>query len=253
MNAQNRRRPFQIFQPFQQFLLLLPFLFFSAGCLAEGAAGKPQYMGVKVCVKCHYDHNEAWGATVHARSFDSLKPGTKAEEKRKAGLDPAADYTKSEKCLVCHTTGFGAAGGYAVGASSGGGALGAVGCEECHGAGEFYRDEHGKADSLFKKEGKKSARSLLVAAKQNFDYRQACMRCHDNYEGSDNPAAKAPHSPFTPKVDAKYRFDYQQALRSIGKGKAIHVHYKLIGIFEGDPVPAERAEFQKTAIDPPAE
>ncbi len=229
---------------------LLPFLLLPGLCFGAGGGEKPRFMGVKVCTKCHYDHGDSWGTTTHARSLDSLKPGAKAEEKRKAGLDSAADYTKDEKCLSCHTTGFGEEGGYTAGGSP---VLSSVGCESCHGAGGLFRNEHGDADSLFKKEGKKSVRGRLVGAGQNFDYKSACVRCHDNYEGTANPSAKAPFSPFTPKIDAKYQFDYQKALHSVGNGKAIHTHYKLIGVFEGDPIPAERTEFQKTAIDPPAE
>ena len=30
-------------------------------------------------------------------------------------------------------------------------------------------------------------------------------------------------------------------------GKALHEHFKLRGVYEGEPIPKVRAEFQKTA------
>lgn len=207
-----------------------------------------EFIGVKACTKCHDVQGESWAETAHAKAFNSLKANAKPEEKKKAKLDPAKDYTKDKDCVGCHSTGFGQAGGFAVGGEIGGQKqLGAVGCESCHGAGGGFRDEHGKAEHKLKREGQTTPRKTLVAAGQNFDYEKACAACHLNYQGSPHKDAKAPFTPFTPAVDAKYKFEFGKAVRS----KALHEHYKLRGVFDGDPVPAVRAEFQKNAKEIP--
>ncbi|MDP2809241.1 MAG: cytochrome c family protein [Rhodocyclaceae bacterium] len=216
--------------------------------MAGTAAAASEYVGVKICTKCHDVQGESWAGTSHAKAFDSLKPGTKKEEKTKAKLDPAKDYTKDKDCVGCHSTGFGQPGGFAAGAEPGGAkALGSVGCESCHGPGSGYRDEHGKAEKTLKKTEKSTPRKMLVGMGQNFDYEKACAACHMNYQGSPHKAAKAPFTPFTPAVDAKYKFEFNKAVMT----KGLHEHYKLKGVFSGDPVPAIRAEFQKTAKEIP--
>lgn len=219
-----------------------------AAALTGAANAAPEHVGVKVCTKCHEIHGESWSGTAHAKTFEALKPGTKVDEKKKAKLDPDKDYTKDKDCVGCHSTGFGQAGGYAAGAAPGGEKqLGSVGCEACHGPGGGYRDEHGKAEKLLKKTEKSTPRKTLVGLGQNFDYEKACAACHLNFKGSPHKAAKAPFTPFTPNVDAKYKFEFDKAVRT----KALHEHYKLKGVFAGDPVPAVRADFQKTAKEIP--
>lgn len=217
-------------------------------CLALPAAAAPTFVGVKVCAKCHEFQAASWSGTTHAKAFDSLKPGIKAEEKKKAKLDPAKDYTGDKECVGCHTTGFGKSSGFAVGMKPGGEmALETVGCETCHGAGSDYRDAHGEAEKMKKRMDKSTPRKQLVAQGENFDYERACAACHSNHQG--HKGAKKPFSPFTPTIDAKYKFDYDKAVRSA----AMHEHYKLKGVYVGDPVPAVRADLQKTAKDLPDE
>lgn len=212
------------------------------------AHAAPEYVGVKTCTKCHDVQGESWAETSHAKAFESLKPNAKADEKKKAKLDPAKDYTKDKDCVGCHSTGFGQSGGFAVGGEVGGQKqLGAVGCEACHGPGGGYRDEHGKAEKKLKRDGQATPRKTLVAAGQNFDYEKACASCHLGYKGSPHKGAKPPYTPFTPEVDAKYKFEFDKAVRT----KALHEHYKLKGVFGGDPLPAVRAEFQKNAKEIP--
>lgn len=220
-------------------------LFFAAAMLvAMGfpaqAGDKAAYEGAKVCSKCHDLQGEAWQATSHAKAFDLLKPGVRAEAKVKAKVDPNKDYTADANCLGCHTTGYGEAGGYdpampPAQAKS----LANVGCESCHGAGSQFKKEHGDAEGRFKREGATTDRKVLVQAGQNFDYEKACNKCHG--------AGHKPESPFTASVDPKYAFDFDKAVRASGKVKGVHEHYKLIGVFSGEPVHRLRAEFQKTA------
>lgn len=217
---------------------------FAALTSPAAAQEQPQFEGAKVCAKCHDLQADSWRETVHAKALQSLKPNVKAEQKVKAKLDPAKDYTADDQCVGCHVTGFGEAGGYALGMPAPqAAALGGVGCESCHGPGSLFRHKHGEAENKLKKESEATPRSVLVAAGQNFDYQAACARCHLNYEGSGAHGTKPPFTPFTPAVDPKYSFDFDKAVR----GKAIHTHYKLSGAFTGEPVPPLRAEFQKTA------
>jgi len=205
------------------------------------AADKAVYEGAKVCSKCHDLHGEAWQMTSHAKAFDLLKPGVRAEAKVKAKVDPNKDYTAEPGCLGCHTTGYGEAGGYDPAMPPAQAkALANVGCESCHGAGSLFKKEHGDAEGRFKKDGATTERKLLVAAGQNFDYEKACNACH-------GVGAQKPGSPFNASVDPKYAFDFDKAVRATGKGKGVHDHYKLIGVFSGEPVHRLRAEFQKNA------
>jgi len=183
------------------------------------------------------------------RHSSRCNPAPKRKSRKKAKLDASKDYTKDKDCLGCHSTGFGQPGGYEIGTAPGGAkALGSVGCESCHGAGGGYRDEHSKAEKLLKKTSESTARKVLVKGGQNFDYERACAICHLNYQGSPYKGAKPPYTPFTPAVDAKYKFEFDKAVR----GKALHEHYKLKGVFSGDPVlRAVRAEFQKNAKEIP--
>lgn len=210
-------------------------------------AATVEYVGNKSCSGCHKSEGKSWADTAHAKAVESLKKGVKADAKKKAGLEDK-DYTKDEKCLTCHTVGYGGKGGYTIAMEDAKAKYyTAVGCEMCHGAGSLYKKEMRKAGFDFKKKKKTTLRKKLIAAGQNDDLEDACNSCHMNYEGSPWKGAKAPYTPFTPKVDAKYAFDFQKAVRN---NKAMHEHFKLKGIFEGDPLPKTRAEFQKDAKEP---
>lgn len=207
-----------------------------------------EYKGFRICTKCHDAQGEAWRTTAHARAYDSLKAGAKTEAKLKAKLDPAKDYAQDKDCVGCHVTGYGAPGGFKLGMDADASkSLVGVGCESCHGAGGKYRDAHGAAGDKLKTSFETTDRKVLVEARQNFDYESACAKCHLNYPESNWPGKKAPHSPFTPAVDAKYQFDFDKAVRAEGKKSGTHTHYKLRGVFKGEPVPPLRTEFQRTA------
>ncbi len=208
---------------------------------AAQAADKATFEGAKVCGKCHDLQAESWQTTGHAKALDLLKPGIRSEAKAKAKLDPAKDYTADANCLGCHTTGYGEAGGYDPAMPPAQAkVLAVVGCESCHGAGSAFKKEHGDAEGRFKKGGATTDRKVLVEAGQTFDYEKACARCH-------GAATPKPASPFTPAIDAKYAFDFDKAVRAGGKAKGVHDHFKLIGVFAGEPVHRLRGEFQKNA------
>ena len=104
--------------------------------VGSATAGEPAYVGAKKCKSCHIKQYKSWEQTHMAQSFEVLKPGIRPEEKKKAGLDPAADYSTDPECLPCHTTGYGRPGGFeSLEATP---ALVGVQCEACHGPGSEY-------------------------------------------------------------------------------------------------------------------
>ncbi len=212
-----------------------------AGFVATAAA-EPTYEGRKKCGSCHRSELESWEKTAHAKALDSLAPKAKSEAKRKAGLDLNKDYRQDQGCVGCHSTGFNQEGGYDPKESDQ--YLTGIGCESCHGPGSEYRLVHRKAGEAFEKKKQTSARQLLVNAGQEFQFAERCNACHMNYEGSPWKGAKKPYTPFTPKVDKKYDFDFGKAVRN---DKAMHEHFKLAGTFTGAQAPSFHDEFQAKA------
>jgi hypothetical protein len=213
--------------------------------LVGSVAAEPAFEGRKKCSNCHKSEAESWIKTAHAKAVDSLKANRGKEKNKamlKAKLDPKKDYTKDKDCIGCHVTGFGKEGGYEV--SEPDKFLVGVGCESCHGAGTDYRKIHRKAGEAFEKSKKVAARESLVEAGQEFEFIEKCNACHLNYEGSPWKGVKKPYTPFTPKVDKKYEFNFEKSVRN---NKAMHEHFKLSGTFEGPPTPKFHDEFQKDA------
>jgi hypothetical protein len=104
-------------------------------------AGTLSFIGNNKCKPCHLQQFKSWETTNMAKAYEILKPGERADAKKKAGLDPAKDYTADPKCLACHTTGYGETGGFVSVEKTP--ALVGVGCEMCHGAGgEYIKPEH---------------------------------------------------------------------------------------------------------------
>lgn len=219
------------------------------------AAKKPKYEGYKKCGGCHKSQKESWLETRHAKAMESLKKGVKVKEKKKADLKDK-DYTEDKKCLGCHATGFGKKGGYKIGLEKKkpkkAKFLMAVGCEDCHGPGSVYRKAHKKASARLKEKKERTPRKSLIELGEYVsteDIHEACKRCHMNYEGSPWKGAKKPYTPFTPKIDPKYKFDFDKAVQD---KEVMHEHFKLRGVYEGTPVFKYRDDFQKAAKEPAA-
>ncbi len=206
------------------------------------SAQETPYDGRKKCSSCHKSQYLSWKTTSHAKAIKSLESGAKAEAKRKAGLDPEKDYTEDKNCVGCHVTGFGAEGGYDIDDPSK--YLVNVTCESCHGPGSEYRLLHRKAGERFERKKQTTPRQELAELGEDFQFQDRCNRCHLNYEGSPWPGAKKPYTPFTPKIDPKYAFDFDKAVRD---DEAMHAHFKLEGTFTGPPLPPFHEEFQAKA------
>lgn len=164
-------------------------------------AGEAEYIGVKKCKACHIKQYKSWAKTSMATSFESLKPGVKAAEKKKAGIDPDRDYTHDANCLECHTTGFGKPGGFKSIEETP--KLANVQCESCHGPGGNYR-EIMKKNKEYKLADIKSVGFIIPSEDE-----QGCLTCHGE------------RSPFNEKVDPKYKFGFKEKLQQV------HDHYPL--------------------------
>jgi hypothetical protein len=107
--------------------------------IASVGAETPTYVGARKCRACHLKQFQTWEQTKMAKSFELLRAGTASAAKKKANLDPAKDYTHDDKCVGCHTTGYGQPGGF-VSLEKTPDLLG-VQCESCHGPGGEYLKE----------------------------------------------------------------------------------------------------------------
>jgi hypothetical protein len=175
------------------------------------AAQEPSYsyVGNKTCKKCHFKQHKSWAETRMAKALEILRPGNNREAKEKFNLHIKKDYTKDEKCLKCHTVGFGSPGGYAIPNPEDKKAvrkakrLEGVGCECCHGPGSEYVkvfDEIQKSNRKYKVEE-------LYAVGLNKTGPAVCKTCHNEESPSVEPGAA---------------FDYEKR-----KEEGTHEHYPL--------------------------
>ena len=150
--------------------------------LPSTATADNEYVGSKICKKCHLKQYKSWEATPMSQAFEILRPGNRAEAKTAAGLDVEKDYTTDATCLSCHTVGYGKPGGF-VSETETPDRVG-VGCESCHGAGSAFTVE--TVHSLKNKEFKQAdveAAGMIVAVGE-----QQCVACHN----ADNPNPTEP-------------------------------------------------------------
>jgi 5'-nucleotidase len=82
---------------------------------------RERYLGLETCARCHDDIVSDFIVSPHFRAFRRLT---------------STGNEKNERCLPCHTTGYGRFSGYTVESDEKGGIdLRGVQCEACHGAG----------------------------------------------------------------------------------------------------------------------
>jgi hypothetical protein len=127
--------------------------------LANAAPPENQtYVGTKECAACHFEQYMTWKKSKHALSFETLPP----------------EYKANEKCLKCHTTGFGAATGFKDPAATPN--LTGISCEQCHGPGS----EHVKVCKPLT--DKKTLSDAEKAAAKGSTWRtlpkNVCTECH---------------------------------------------------------------------------
>lgn len=153
-----------------------------AAMAVPAQAGGFEYVGTSKCKKCHIKEHRSWKKTKMGQAFETLKPGVASEAKQEHGLDSGKDYTTDAKCLKCHTTGFGHAGGYAVPDESDKKAvkkakkLRGVGCESCHGPGSGYLKIF---EDIFKSKRTYKVDELHAVGLKKMDA-AACTECHND-------------------------------------------------------------------------
>jgi hypothetical protein len=172
-------------------------------CLRDAAA-EPMFVGYEGCQMCHRDEFADWERSKHAKAFELLKAGARKAAKHKADLEVDKDYTRSDKCIKCHTTGYNRPGGY-VSLSETPTRAG-IGCEMCHGPGSEYRLIHRSKHAGF-------TREEVMAAGQTYGSvdPKVCRQCHENED-----------TPMQPKVDKKYVFVLEERLQDY---RAFHKLY----------------------------
>ncbi len=144
------------------------------------AGGEFQYVGVKKCKTCHKkekigDQYGKWKEMKHSKAFESLLTEEAKEAAAEMGIE---DPTKSEKCLKCHTTGYGE-GGYDLSKSAEENArFEGVQCEACHGPGSGYKKKK-IMKALARGEIKPEEVGMVVPTEE------VCLNCHG--KGKGNP------------------------------------------------------------------
>lgn len=159
-----------------------------------------RFVGPNKCKECHQAQYDSWKKSRMANSFEVLRPGQKAQEKRMAELDPDKDYTHDATCLPCHTTGYGLIGGFVSIEQTP--EMAGVTCEACHGHGGTYvKTFMDPKNPNFKTTDARKA-GLVYPPTEN-----VCRMCHNS------------HSPF---VGMDYKFDYKERVKL-----GTHEHYRL--------------------------
>lgn len=148
------------------------------------------YTGPDLCKMCHKSKDNsgpAWDASKHAHAVNALS----SDEAKKYSDNPAGD----EKCLACHTTGYGAEGGYKIGGDNAKSEN--VTCEACHGAGSGYKSKMTKFPDAYDN-------GLIVPSVA------VCVQCHNK----KSPTFK--------------EFHFQEAFAAIRHGKEDEMKTPLV-------------------------
>jgi hypothetical protein len=127
------------------------------------------YTGAKACSACHFKQFMAWKKTKHATdAFAKL----------------AAKYRTDTTCLICHSTGFGAASGFKDEASTPN--LVGTTCEACHGPGSKHEETckpYLNKKTLSPEEEKIARDSIWKVMPRN-----VCAACHASKGHKEHPA-----------------------------------------------------------------
>lgn len=167
----------------------------------------PKFVGAVKCNgSCHDPYYQAWTKSPHGGTYNLLKPGERAEAKKRVKLDPDKDYTTNPLCLRCHTTGYGQKGGFKPSNHKKPSPidptepnLEQVGCEMCHSVagGSQLRVVMKNTKGDFKK-------ADTEKYGQRWDYANVCTRCHTH-----------PNTPFKPSVHDKYKFNFEERKKKV--------------------------------------
>jgi hypothetical protein len=126
------------------------------------------YTGVKQCSSCHFKQYTSWKKTKHAKeSFESVP----------------AKYRATPECMICHSTGYGAATGFKSAAATPN--LAGTTCEACHGPGSKHdaiAKKYANKKTLSPDEDKEVRGSIYKVLPEN-----VCVRCHLAQNHKEHP------------------------------------------------------------------
>jgi hypothetical protein len=130
-----------------------------------------KFVGSKQCKSCHEESYRIWKKSGHAKAFETLEQ-----------LDPPRNH--DPECLSCHVVGWNAQRffPYDIGYKSQEKTpeLIDVGCESCHGPGEFHcKAEEGSDEAKMEK-----YRKAAIVTKADAEKNQ-CRTCHDGDNSPD--------------------------------------------------------------------
>lgn len=176
-------------------------IYFTIGKYEHISQGR--FVGANKCKGCHPQQYASWNKTRMARTFEVLRPGEKAREKRLVGLDPQNDYTHDTNCLPCHTTGYGLVGGFVSIEETP--EMAGVTCEACHGHGGTY------ATNVMNTKRPQFANATVRDAGLTYPpTEKVCRECHNS------------RSPF---VGMNYKFHFDDRVR-LGTHEHFHLKYE---------------------------
>jgi nitrate/TMAO reductase-like tetraheme cytochrome c subunit len=150
----------------------------------EKEVAEPKYMGVAKCKTCHKmekrgDQYTKWLESKHAKAFETLASEKAMEFAKAKGIE---DPQKNEACVKCHVTAYGLdASRYGEKYTMEEG----VGCETCHGPGEFYAKASLKSPKKWR-EDPEGMHEKLVKAGLIAPTAETCIQCHND----ESPAYK---------------------------------------------------------------
>ena len=133
-----------------------------------------EYVGANKCKVCHIKIYKTWKDTSHAKAFDVLSPGAKAEVKKKAGLDTKKDYTADASCIECHTTGDSIK-------------FPGIHCEVCHEPGKRYTSAKIMNKKKWKANPEKQRKLALDAGLVVKPDEKNCKICHNKKSPTYKP------------------------------------------------------------------
>ena len=174
----------------------------STGARGDGAKPEGKFMGVGTCKMCHAAKDKGaafakWQETKHSKAWEGLAT---EEAKTIAKAKGIEDPQKSDQCIKCHRTAFGA--GAEQLDKKFDPQLG-IQCESCHGSGE----KHVKARKDDEDEDDASLHKKAQAEMALPDMKALCVKCHN----SESPTIEK--SPFWNKE--KKEFDFEKAFKEI--------------------------------------
>ena len=139
-------------------LISMPVAIASAADAEPAPPEGQEYIGSKKCASCHFEQFMSWKKDAHAKSFDLL----------------TKKYEKDEKCLACHTTGYGESSGFKDIKSTPN--LAGTTCEACHGPGSNHEKvckPFAKAKKLTEEQEEVARDTIWAVLPGNI-----CIKCH---------------------------------------------------------------------------